>query len=475
MEISALPDSELLEVLKYLSTEQLLQCRSVCRRWSLLALHTTLWLNRRLDYDPRSKFYVAVLSLAPCLRRLIILHSYKTDAWDILLSSSCAIFELMISFQESDAWHVALLLSRDYFCRQASLGRLKEVGLSLYNGPGDDSANGQHLERGLCALLLQICHTPGLESLALSFNVDDRVVRQARSAMIPVPAFLKRLNFSDLEQSPACVLLLLERHAPTLEDVSVWTDDRRVVPLLASMPRLRELQCHLLPDMPLLEQCQLKSLHLELMNTSLETPTVVARLAGARQLLRTVATRLKELSVVFYNVSHEEENLFLGLGEGKTPAALRSLEVLVDSNDGSDPVPSLMPLASILHRLPHLTNLEIYFFSPSDAFLETLDGRVLPGLKKLSVHFPSTDCQHKVAHSLPVQKLLRRYPRLHFIMGRGETERAGCEFCDENACHDLHDQSWVVLFSHRDESGCDVKHSDIAKGVFEMFIDTTIV
>lgn len=46
--LEALPDDAMLAVLSYLSPAQLLEARTVCRRWRRLALHPHLWRQRRL-------------------------------------------------------------------------------------------------------------------------------------------------------------------------------------------------------------------------------------------------------------------------------------------------------------------------------------------------------------------------------------------------------------------------------------------
>lgn len=49
MELSTLPDVDLLHVLGFLTAGELLQCRAVCRRWRQMALHASLWRSHTLS------------------------------------------------------------------------------------------------------------------------------------------------------------------------------------------------------------------------------------------------------------------------------------------------------------------------------------------------------------------------------------------------------------------------------------------
>ncbi|XP_034246905.1 uncharacterized protein LOC117648508 [Thrips palmi] len=169
--------------------------------------------------------------------------SFHGDVCDVLLVTPTAISEVTLVFEAKDALLVALILSR-----QASLGRLKKVSLSVK----DDILRTSH--RGLRALLLQICQALGLQSMSLSLNVDDEEVLDVIEAKVPVPASLKQLNCR--ARLEPYLELLMEWHTNTLEDVSLSSDGPRMTSLLAAMPRLRKLTCPMLTDMQLLRQCR---------------------------------------------------------------------------------------------------------------------------------------------------------------------------------------------------------------------------
>lgn len=117
----------------------------------------------------------------------------------------------------------------------------------------------------------------------------------------------------------------------------------------------------------------------------------------------------------------------------------------------------LHPLATVVHRLPQLTSLDIGG-APSDAFLEALDGRAVPRLAELRLNSP-VDCHHVWAHSEQVRSLLHRYPQLHVQVNASFSDVfCECDFCLENECHDIDLNSSCTLFAHPTAEHCEWGH-----------------
>lgn len=442
MDMSTLPDADLLLVLDFLTASQLLQCREVCCRWRQMALHPSLWRSRNLSADPMLKEHddkfnrsrtclAAALRVAPCARSIeVTFDDPAADVWFLALASTrCASSRLVLNMSASDSLLAAQVLSR-----QATLGRLKDVDLSVHSVNEDN-------KRRASALLHQLIHIEGLEAIDFYCNhADDMLLAPART--VPVRASLRRLKTISDHLNPY-LRLLMKWHSATLEDVSIKWMSTPVAPLLSSMPRLRRLECALLEDMPALLQCpSLKSLEVSDGDTSTR-----AQVLGLQKLLRGAAARLED---VFLELSLEdtaEVLLSLGVTEA-APATLLTLCVFEAS-------PELLPiLAATLVRLPRLTTLQVDC-GPSDAFLQALDGRVVPKLVDLT--FSPPGCPYELAHSDKVRQLMRRYPLLHvFVDLSGKC--AGCKYCEQGACPRRGDYVWILLSSHGKGVPCDVTH-----------------
>ncbi|XP_034246479.1 uncharacterized protein LOC117648213 [Thrips palmi] len=484
MELDSLPDDALLQVLRYLDVRELLECRGVCRRWRELALRPLLWRDKRIHSNMSTKLIAIALRLVPRLHSLRIDLPLHGDACDVLLVTPTAISEVDLKFGAKDDLLVALILSR-----QVSLGRLKKVSLFTRHDIIRTS------KRGLRALLLQICQAPGLQSLSLCLNVhsDDEEVLNVIKAKVPVPASLKQLScFGSLKPY---LELLMEWHANTLEVVSLSSDGPRLTSLLAAMPRLRKLKCPMLPDMQLLRQC-LSLTHLELNLTDLDDEVVEAGLPGARLLLCSAAAHLEHLEIMYNPYSSPDVvDLLLSVGRRSGDTALRSLRLTIsqwdwefrcresfDEDESESPPPQLVPLAAILPRLPLLTVLDIDT-EASDAFLDALDGQVVPKLERLDIRTPRDgDCDHSWLHveEERMRRVMKRYPRLHvFIKDVDKTicRQGDCGFCKANSCHaDMPDGRPCLLRSHRG-TGCGVSHVHYTHSPhwsgFEIYIDTS--
>lgn len=202
--------------------------------------------------------------------------------------------------------------------------------------------------------------------------------------------------------------------------------------LLAAIPGLRELRCPLLEDMAAMVHCQSLrrlELHVDLHEgTRLHIP-------GVEAFLRSAATHLEHLELAFDKGEEcvDAVNLVLSIGgRGKDSAALHSLKFRLNEYDPTQPL-QLRPLVAVLHRLPHLSLLDIDGV-PSDDFLKALDGEVLPELKELCMATPDGICQHEFAHSEGMFDILEAYPRLHVRLADDRVSCKNCDFCKDLDC-----------------------------------------
>lgn len=459
MELSALPEDDLLGVLGWLGVKELLLCRAVCRRWSVSALHPSLWQNKQVSsYTTNWRLLADVLHLAPCLRTLGVHFFHFEDIIDAagahLTATNCAVSHLKVSVQAADSLFAALVIGR-----QASLGRLKHIHLEVITVTEKSSM------LRLRALLQQLVHTSGLESVKVDVCADNTVQlpclsRNATDQLVPVPPSLRRLVYKRQWFVDPYLHLHLKWHAPTLEVVKLLPEVPLVASLLSSMPRLHKLRCTLLENMPrLLQSSSLKYLHLVV---DLDDSTR-HRLPAVEEYLRTAVTRLDHLLLEFNDEEERAEavNLVLSLkGTPTAPAALRTLRFrLYDDGAKIDHVPplQLQPLAAVVHRMPQLTTLDIAG-APSDDFLLALDGRAMPNLAELRLNSP-IECPHVWAHSEQVRLLLRLYSKLHVKINPSyDRVFCDCTFCEDNECHDLSNNDVCTLYAHPTGASCGWRH-----------------
>ncbi|XP_034246459.1 uncharacterized protein LOC117648206 isoform X2 [Thrips palmi] len=458
--LCTLPDDELLQVFGFLTREQLLKCRTVCRRFRQLTLHPALWRRMNLLNPSWSALGAATLRVAPCLRRLTVSNLDELVLLGTLLAaSSCAVSELHVVLDVVDAVLVAVVLAR-----QATLGRLKEVKLTVTSTNVDAKSFLPRLRQ----LLRQLLSTPGLESIELDLDVKtaallETLALNAVKRAVPVPSSLRRLQYFSACKDPY-LPLFLEWHAATLEVVKLRCGHPRAAPMLAAMPRLRELQCPVLKDMPALLACtELRSLRLSISKD--ESPRHL--FPGVAEYLRSAVATIEDLVLDYFQDEGRAQavDLVLSLaGQRRTTPALKSLR-FVFRNDMeqlifTEPQPQLRPLAAVVHRLKHLVSLNIGQFS--DELLDALDGEFVPNLERLEVSYRD-ECPHEWIHEEHVKELMQRCPRLHILAVVPEgCCIEGCTFCTENKCHeDLDLAGDFTLFSHPKEASCGVEHDDI--------------
>ncbi|XP_034244634.1 uncharacterized protein LOC117647166 isoform X3 [Thrips palmi] len=460
MEMAALPEDELLQVLSHLSPGELLQCRQVCRRWRDLALHPDLWRSKSLRASSGSsaRLVAAALRLAPCLNHLSMLGSESMARLGVLLSSTtCAFAKLYIWVDPADAVLVAVVVSR-----QAALGRLRVVELSLWSR----DLNEETFLRLQC-LHESLLYTPGLERLYLSIGEGTADIMRWRAPLshvaksdLPVPASLQVLMYPS-EFAHTYLPLHLEWHASTLKSVTLGNapPPPRTAALLSTVSNLRELTCPMMADMPAILQCtELKVLRLY---PRLEDATQPF-LPGVLKFLRGAVMHLRDLALNFSVVPHLQASdtvLSLG-GSGEAAPALKRLEFQFKCENDMSPPPGygtvpLRNLATVIHRLKNLVHLDLD--GPlHDDLLRELDGEVLPHLQELYFDLPEP-CMHEWAHREQVRAAVLRCPLLH-LSAMSKWEEGACTFCQGCCRHDSCERH--VVFSHPTEAICGVSHYD---------------
>ncbi|XP_034246910.1 uncharacterized protein LOC117648512 [Thrips palmi] len=352
-ELCSLPDDELLQVFGFLTREQLLQCRTVCRRFRQLTLHPALWRRISLWNPIRCHLGAATLRVAPCLERLTVWEPDDVVPLGTLLAaSSCAVSELHVALDLMDAVLVAVVLAR-----QADLGRLKEVSLTVTSTKVDKKSSLCRLRQ----LLRQLLSTQGLESIELDLDEKTAALLEAPELdpvkrAVPVPSSLRRLEYFSACKDPY-LPLFLKWHAASLEVVKLRCGHPRAAPMLAAMPRLRELQCPVLKDMPALLACrELRSLYLSVSKDA----SLQLIFPSVAEYLRSAVATIEDLVLDYFE------------DEGNHSKEL----------DYMEPQPQLRPLAAVVHRLKHLVSLDIG--KPSGELLDALDGEFVPNLERLN-------------------------------------------------------------------------------------------
>ncbi|XP_034254550.1 uncharacterized protein LOC117653184 isoform X4 [Thrips palmi] len=284
----SLPDDDLLSVLEYLSTPDLLSCRAVCHRLRDVALRPELWRRRSFgfgqgDLSTRS-LQAAVLRLAPCASRLSMRFEGDSDALGTLAATTrCAAVELMLEVDDDPARLDAAKLA---IRNQAALGMLRtlQVYMEVYR------TNDGHV---FADLLAEAFSTQGLTRLVVVVLAIMEWPVGAGPAP-PIPASIKEVALTDVD--PRFVHCVLRSHAATLQAVQLWGDCQGVAPLLAAIPGLQRLECPVMEDLPLVAKCaSLRSLNLTVKDCK-DSAVEAASQATAAAFLR-AATHLEELQL----------------------------------------------------------------------------------------------------------------------------------------------------------------------------------
>ncbi|XP_026279643.1 uncharacterized protein LOC113207336 [Frankliniella occidentalis] len=386
-----LADDLLVMVMQYLDGPALLACRRVCKRLAGLAVHRDVWRHRRLRYGDRS--LCAALRLAPCLRELCL--SLPLDGCAVrAAATACAVEELRLNIflAQTGSLEAAFVIRN-----QAARGQLRHLTLVFDN---DDEAECSWLLFSTVASLrkLQTLFVP-----RFPYDVDKPIFVPHS----PVPAVSKpslwRFECELSSESEPFVNFILAGHAATLEVVEisgVSSTFPQTTSLLTGMPRLRVLNCPLLPGMEALAS-----------STLLHTANlvVISELRSAVQSAAEFLRRAKQLRFVILHVQDVDAcvDLVQALAssepeDSSTPSHVRSLALRACYS-----TTSLQQMFSSLASLPSLRKLRI----------EDLDAEDVPC------------CAHEWLHWDSLQTLMTSNRDLRLLMTCDVPK-----FCEDERC-----------------------------------------
>ncbi|XP_026279619.1 uncharacterized protein LOC127749912 [Frankliniella occidentalis] len=435
-----LPDDVLLEVMRYLTVEDLFACRLVCKRLGALALHPDVWRHRDLNaYGDQLKWLCPVLRLAPCLTTLMM----DLPTPGCLLACTmvkCAVRELYLGVvDEGGSMHAAALIRS-----QEALGRLRVLQISFPLGS----------DREQTALMGTVASTSGLEMLICDHcspcpaSTIARLVQHGAVTTSSLRYFICSL-FSQSDYGFAHFVLSL--HAATLEKVDLGLGSRlsddycpylsETASLLVGMPNLRKLECPVLPGLESLVVCE-----------SLTTLTINVcalpdrrALVGAAKLLRR-AHQLRE--VMLYYRSFFEDRSLLDLGvdliralECSGRSQLEKLSLGASWEFAAPPDKIFTLVTPLLATLPSLQALKHLAVDPAPSeLLLGITPQTTPALEGLELH-PIDDtllpCAHAWLHSDAVKKLFTNNSSLELFVPNLPKYCPDDELCEVCAlgCH----------------------------------------
>ncbi|XP_034240657.1 uncharacterized protein LOC117644947 isoform X2 [Thrips palmi] len=416
MDLLSLPDDALLAVLAFLPSREILSLRVLCRRLRDICLHPDLWRRRALrdldvlggnDFELEVGLLRAVLRLVPCIGRLAGRVEDFAFMVSMVPTTSCVIAELALSIYEDEALTTKILLTVH------SLGGLKTLDVYL----------DLDLSTACTEVLNTICSLEGLRELKICFGDSVALLVGPCLGLEVEPSLTKlwyTLGWRRTGGADCFLVLLLETHAATLEEVDVGDFTEQVVwSLLRTLPKLRSLAC---------------------------SPSPVA-LDFVRQ-----SSQLRSLS--FYEFSEQPFSAALqALTESRSASLLEALDLSSWRRD-----PDLMALPAFLPHFPVLRELSLDA-APTDDFLRALTPTSAPRLTRLSLRCEKT-CLHAWLHDIPIQDLLQRNPRLHLQVWKYRScneeyayegvIKCDCCFCEKEKSRGR--RSWFSL--HRRTAGC---------------------
>lgn len=444
-QMASLSDDALLRVLGYLSTEELLLVRRVCRQWRDVALHADLW--RRRDADDgvaRSGVLRAVLGLAPCLDTLSVSSNGALKHCGLLAgTTSCATKTLRVKLCGP---HNNVTVAAFAIRRQAELGRLIDLGVTFTADALQSDGVGD-----LFGLLVT---TEGLERLKV-VSMDSPLPVICHSLVpgcLTKPSLKSLFYWTTTSDHDPFVEFLITSHAATLKSIST-TLFGLPASLLVSVQHLIHLACPLLDNMPQLLLCpNLRSLSLLGRRNEEEEEEA---LKGAEDFFR-LATRLE---IVRLDNGARYGSLDVSLVQALAESGQAAAEYLLLgglSPASNQSCSALDPLSAALPRLPRLSELHLDAVV-SNALLQSISATTTPCLTTLEVRAPDR-CTHAWVHGPVVQGLLNRTPRLHFIATNPKQCPGQCEWCEycSDASHVTIMEgtpSQLAFISH-DRSGC---------------------
>ncbi|XP_052131008.1 uncharacterized protein LOC127751459 [Frankliniella occidentalis] len=372
-----LPDDVVLQVLRLVGVDDLFSCRLVCKRLGALALHPAVWRHRRFD-GASYKFFIKdgpkkmcrLLRLAPRLASMTVSVKSTPDHHLALYATTrCAVRRLNLRVAEAGGVPAALIVRN-----QEALGQLKIVEVTFCTTWAD------------AAVLLGALASTSVEKLDVqSFRLMGGLSAGSMHTSVARPS-LKYFKCLLSSKSQPFVDLVLAGHAATLEEVHLGDDDDHITIstglLPASMPKLRELTCSLLPGM--------ETLAPSLTNVTLHvTPDMRPGVLGATEMLRR-APKLRVLTLKYRPAARTSAYVGVDLVEalGLGCSGRSVVEVLdidndyeneregEENDDGVEFLPQLQPLVRTLPLLPSLRHLELSVYVPPDPLVGPQTGAI---------------------------------------------------------------------------------------------------
>ncbi|KAK3931854.1 S-phase kinase-associated protein 2 [Frankliniella fusca] len=430
--LDALPNELLLCIFEYLSEEELLRVRVVCRRWRDVALSDALWRSRELVLGMGRHFspcWRLILARAPCVGKVWFSARWALNRFDID-DLQCAILKLDLRDIEElgseDMKRLSAMVSR-----QAILDGLR--GLRLHVSPQDTTQDFTEMFKaiGKCAV----------ERLMVRLW-DNGLLRCSPEALVPrCPGTLKKLSYVAAGVWPDPWLQsLLQHHATSLEKVRLFNPSLRFpCSLLAECSNLRLLDCPLLPGMDSLLHCrQLKELRLEIgrnpgnklsfcsrstedgslsFSTLLQGAVLFSRAATHLQILRIGVLTDADPDAAMWSVRALRDIVAAIASSGQALLGTLSISSPRDPQGGTAWLGDVLDL---LPGLPHLEYLELFTSDlPPASVLRALTPASAPALRAMRLPW---DLGPHRQHMAEIRSMLARCPAAHvtglMLLGR---------------------------------------------------------
>ncbi|XP_026291330.1 uncharacterized protein LOC113215883 [Frankliniella occidentalis] len=457
-----LPDDVLLEVMQYLSVDDVFACRLVCKRLEGLARHPNVWRHRRIV---EKHCLCPVLRLAPCLEALEWCKQRSCESsFSALETTKCAVTSLTLALPTYSGYsnydhrpirtYAGLEIFTQAVRNQAAIGHLKHVAVQsrpLLDVVMEGSIGYVLLQGGdaFCNLLAQC---PCL--LSVRFLLCVPALTRPLESGPPAPSlvvFECPLAFN----SDSFLMTMLAGHAATLEVVNIspgliidgdlleHPNVSKLSEILASMPRLRSLKCSSLPRLETLAASKtLRDVGFYESGVYGLQGEIVKFLRGGKE--------LRALSVT----GHYRFD-YVGMLDAVLASSGRSLEHLSlgDLQDVHQPLVEALPR---LPALRQLNLLQLYDLVRLDGLLLGITPLTAPNLRRLELETSDWEpCAHHWLHGDAVRAVFSANPALHIHLWKAShcnpyAVEDRCGAC-ASVCH--LEAGWnflgrLVLFAH---------------------------
>ncbi|XP_052128021.1 uncharacterized protein LOC127750409 [Frankliniella occidentalis] len=442
--LEQLPDDVLVLAMQFVSVEDVLSWRLVCKRLCDLALHRDVWRHRSLrDDEPCAD---AVLHLAPCLDKLKVTGPDPSLA---VTTTRCAVACLDLrkaGYGPFNAAEYALAVRN-----QEHLGRLRRLVLGVEMNPLEEPTAD--------VLFWTVASCSGLDRLEVLYAppiINQPVVHG------PPSSSLKVFKCVACIETVSLVNTVLAGHAATLEEVEIYTDldlwETTTADLLAAMPRLRSLRCDCsIGGLEKVAECKtLRDLDICLNGCTGDVDNAAKLLRRANQLRHVLLDNAAWDDPIVESWPVLAEAL---AWSGRFPLERLALK-------GFEEVELLGPLIRALPSLPALRFLYLDT-EPVDELLKSISPAMAPALRLLRFPIRREKCPHAWIHRTALKTTLLANPLLHIqlwgnIFHSRSQDCAMCVGdCDRHQGVEWHNTRYMGFYSHDpDTCPCPEDHSD---------------